>query len=268
MVPAAAQYETGRASVEHLIRQSGAEVSVAFRTLDGSQEIYIRANDEARATSQWVEIPVLIELYAEAQARTLQFDDSLLVRNSFHSAADGKVYHLDPERDPDAQMYQQIGSRMTLRELEHHMMMQNSQLATNLLIEMLGISRIDQRMENLHANGVQLRRGFQDAAAESAGLRNTASARGMVEVLWALANDAAVSAEASKEMVGVLANAKTAEKGPFAGERTSGTLGNDQEAVIVYGAHSFALAVVVRGLEPGPSTALMAKISHALAAAN
>ncbi len=267
IVPAAAQYETGRAGVEDVIRQSRADVSVAFRTLDSNQEVFVEADKETPATSQWVEIPVMIELYAEAQARALQLDDRLLVHNSFRSV-DGTVYHLDPARDPDPEFYHAIGRRVTLRDLESRMMRQDSQLATNLLLEMLGLDRIDARLANLHAGGIKLRHAFQDPAAKNLALRNTATAHGMMEVLWALANNRAASEEASQEMVGVLANSKTANSGPFAGQRTSGTIGTYQEALIVYGAHSFAMAVVVRGLEAGPSTALIARISHALSAGN
>jgi beta-lactamase class A len=269
MAPDAAQNENGRAAVEELIRQSGAqEVSVAFRTLDGNEAIFIGANEEVRPTPQWVEIPVMIELYAEVQSRALRFESQLLVHNSFRSAASGGVYHLDPARDPDVELYQEIGRQLTLRELEEHMMKRNSQLATNLLIEFLGVSQINQRIARLHGNGMELRHGFQDAAAISAGLRNTVSASAMMEMLWALANHAAVSAEASDEMMGVLANARTAENGPFSVDAASGAAGVYQEALVVYGARSFALAVVTHGLKAGPSTVLMAKISHALAASN
>lgn len=266
-VPVAAQYESGRAGVEKLIAESGAQACVAFRALDGSQEIFIQADEELPATSQWVEIPVMIELYAEVQARTLRWDDRILVHNSFRSV-DGSEYHLAPARDPDPTLYHAIGRRVTLRELQTQMMKLNSQLAANLLIEKLGIGRINARLGELHASGIELRHAFQDPAAKNPELRNTASAQGMMEVLWALANDRAVSAEASRQMTGVLANARTAASGPFAGARTSGTVGNYQEALIVYGAHSFAMAITVRGLEAGPSTALIARISRALAATN
>lgn len=267
--PEASQYETGRAAVEQLIAQSGAqEVSVAFRTLDSSKEVFIGAGEEIRPTPQWVEIPVMIELYADVQTRAVGFDSVIVVHNSFHSATGKGVYHLDPAHDPDPELYREIGHQLSLRELEEHMMKRNSQLATNLLIEFLGISQINQRTASLHGSGMGLRHGFQDTAAISAGLRNTASARGMMEILSALANHGVVSAEASDEMMGALANARTAGKGPFSVNSASGAAGVYQEALVVYGARSFALAVVTQGLEAGPSTVLMAKIAHALAAAN
>lgn len=259
-----------RTAVEDLIRESGAQAAVAFRSLNGTQEFSIQANEEFPATSQWVEIPVMVELHAEVEARALKLDDTLVVDNRFRSVVDGSAYRLDPGLDPDADLYRQIGQRVTLRELEMRMMKRDSRLATNLLIQLLGIGRINGRLADLHASGIQLRHGFQDLKADKAGERNTASARGMMQVMWSLATNNAVSADASKEMIGLIANSRTATSGPFATGQTAGA--NDpgaEESIIVYGAHSFALAVVVRGLKSaGASTALMARISHQLAAAN
>jgi beta-lactamase class A len=262
---------TTRQSIEELIQESGAqEVSVAFRPLDNRQGIFINADKAYPATSQWVEIPVMIELHAGVEARHLKLSDTLVVENRFRSALDGSFYQLEPGRDADRELYSQIGQRVSLGDLQTHMLKRNSQLATNLLIQLLGIAQIDGRLGDLGASGVRLRHGFQDEKAEKAGEQNVATAGAMTQILRLLANNAAISAEASKEMVGLIANARTATSGPFAADPTSvESGGNSQQAVIVYGARSFALAVVVRGLKSGgASAALIAKISHALAATN
>ena len=256
-----------RANVQGLIRESGAQAAVAFRSLDGGREVFINADEQFPATSQWVEIPVTIELYAEAQAKALRLDDTLLVHNEFRSV-DGDMYQLAPGLDPDPQLYRAIGQRVSLGDLDERMMKQNSQLAANLLIEHLGLNEINARLAELHASGIKIEHAFQDPAERKSGKRNTASARSMMQILWLLATNGAISADASKEIVGVIANARTATAGPFAANPESLAPGNVyQEALIVYGARPFALSVVVHGLKSGgASAALMARISHALAA--
>src|SRR6202042_2399595 len=54
-----------RAEVERLIRDSGADVAVVFRTLDGKQELMIEPDVAFHAAST-MKIPVMIELFAEA----------------------------------------------------------------------------------------------------------------------------------------------------------------------------------------------------------
>lgn len=258
-----------RANVEDLIGQSGGKAAVAYRSLDGARELFIDADKEFPATSQWVEIPVMIELYAAVDARELRLNDPLVVHNRFRSA-DGGEYRLNPGLDPDAELYREIGRRVPLSELNSRMMKQNSQLAANLLMERLGLSAINSRLAELHANGIVLRYKFQDPAARKAERQNTVSARAIMQVLWLLATNQAVSPSASQEMVGLIANARTALSGPFAANPNGGAAGEDyQAAVIVYGARSFALAAVVQGLQTGAAgSALIAKISHALSAAN
>lgn len=258
-----------RANVEDLVRQSGGSAAIAFRSLDGSRELFIDADKPFPATSQWVEIPVMIELYAQVQARALRMDDLLTVHNSFRSA-DGSEYRLDAGRDPDRELYRETGRRVSIGELNSRMMKQNSQLAANLLMERFGLGSINARLAALNANGVVLRCMFQDPAARKLKRQNTASTRAMMQILWLLATDQAVSAAASKEMVGLIANARTAASGAFAANPNGSATGEAyQAAVIVYGARSFALAVAIEGLKSGEANAaLIAKISHALAAAN
>src|ERR1043166_1272379 len=56
-----------RADIEALIKASGADVAVAFRTLDGRDALLIQPDVEYHAAST-MKVPVLIELYRQARA--------------------------------------------------------------------------------------------------------------------------------------------------------------------------------------------------------
>jgi|GEM_PF-4423911 len=125
-------------------------------------------------------------------------------------------------------------------------------------------------MADLNASGIRLRHGFQDFLVEKAGKRNTVTARGIMEVMWALATDRAVSAEASKETMSLIVNSRTATSGPFAANQGGTATGKRfEQPVVVYGARSFALGVEIQGPISGSAgAALISKISHALTATN
>ena len=53
--------------IETLIGESGADVAVAFRTLDGRSE-WLRRADESFHAASTMKVPVLIELYRQAHA--------------------------------------------------------------------------------------------------------------------------------------------------------------------------------------------------------
>ena len=84
-----------------LIAKSGAEVAVAFRTLDGSGEVMIDPDKPFHAAST-MKVPVMIELFRQASAGQLSLDEQLPIKNEFHSIVDGSVYQLDPGDDSDA----------------------------------------------------------------------------------------------------------------------------------------------------------------------
>src|SRR6478736_9644908 len=73
-----------RAEVEQIISSSGADVAVAFRSLDGRDELLIQPDVEFHAAST-MKVPVMIELYRQARAGLLSLDDALPIVNEFHS---------------------------------------------------------------------------------------------------------------------------------------------------------------------------------------
>src|SRR5271170_3311259 len=121
-----AQESPARADVEKLIEQSGANVSVAFRSLDNTGELFIQADDPFE-DSIAMKIPVMIELYAQVQARELALSDPIPVHNGFHSVAEDATYDLDLDSDS----LKNAARTMTLRELCQAMIVSNSDLAAN-----------------------------------------------------------------------------------------------------------------------------------------
>jgi beta-lactamase class A len=268
------QESPARTQVEQLIEQTHAEVAVAFRSLDGSQELFIRADEPFPAAPATIQVPVMIELYREAEAHELRLTDTVVVHNSFHSLVDDSPYQLDPKTDPDQDLYKQLGKPVTLRDLCEHMVADNSNLAADLLIERLGPGQIRERLDALGANGVQLIRGIEPSKPLDPKPQNETSARGLLQLLWTLAKGQQANDDASKEMVGIIARAALGHP-PTAGmpadpraSQSIQLMGIGQQAMIVNGPHPFVVVILSRGItNPETSAELMAQITHALAAA-
>src|ERR1700726_2966166 len=88
--------------LEARIQKSGADVAVAFRTLDGKDEWFERPDEVFHAAST-MKVPVMIELFHQVREGKLKLDDPLLVKNEFHSLADGALFTLDPADDSEAE---------------------------------------------------------------------------------------------------------------------------------------------------------------------
>src|SRR5437764_3385269 len=97
-----------RAEVEQIISSSGADVAVAFRTLDGRDELLIQPDVEYHAAST-MKVPVMIELFRKARTGMLALDDRIPVVNEFHSIVDGSPFALSPGDDSDADVYSRVG---------------------------------------------------------------------------------------------------------------------------------------------------------------
>ena len=130
-----------RERVMTIVANSGAEVAVAFATLDGRDEMLLDPDKPFHAAST-MKVPVMIELFRQAQAGQLSLDDRLPIRNEFHSIVDGSVYQLDVSDDSDSEVYKAIGQTLPLRQLCEAMITVSSNFAANLLIERLGVENI------------------------------------------------------------------------------------------------------------------------------
>src|SRR5258706_9764857 len=92
------------------IQKSGADVGVAFRTLDGKLEWFSRADDVFHAAST-MKIPVMIELFHQVREGKVKLNDPLIIKNEFHSLVDASIYTLDAADDSEADLYKAIGRR-------------------------------------------------------------------------------------------------------------------------------------------------------------
>jgi beta-lactamase class A len=244
-----------RQQIESVITQSGADVAVAFRTLDGGEELFLRDAEPFHAAST-MKVPVMIELFRQAWAGLLGLDQGITVTNEFRSIVDGSPYSLSAGDDSETDLYQAIGQTRTYRELCELMITRSSNLATNNLIEHLGVDRIRATAAALGAPGMDVRRGVEDDVAFRAGQNNTTSARALLVLLEALAGGKAVSAAASLEMVEILERQQFNESIPAGlppGTRVAHKTGSitriQHDAAIVYGPRAYVLVVLVRGLD-------------------
>jgi beta-lactamase class A len=183
---------------------TGADFGFAYRDLDTGEEILIRPDAEFHAASM-MKVPVMVRLYRMSEAGRLDLDTPIAVRNEFTSIKDGSSYSLTPDDDSDSTLYSLVGSEATPRDLIDRMITRSSNLATNILIGLADPDSIATMLESFGAQGMKVLRGVEDIPAYRAGLNNTASARGLLELYSALGAGRAAGKEATAEMLDILA---------------------------------------------------------------
>ena len=257
--------------IQKHIADSHADVGVAFRTLDGKTEWFYHADDSFHAAST-MKVPVMIELYRQVQAGKLKVSDPLTIHNEFHSIVDASPYKLDPSDDSETELYKAEGQTRTLTELCELMITVSSNLATNLVIEKLGVENIRAIVHSLNADGMHFLRGVEDTKAFEKGLNNTTTARALQILLASIADNTAAGPEASQQMLAILERQKFNEgipaglpPGTKVAHKTGEITKIHHDAAIVFAPRPFVLVILVRGLPNiKDSSALMADITSLL----
>jgi beta-lactamase class A len=242
-------------AIQERVGKSGADVGIVFERLDGKVVWSLHGGDVFHAAST-MKIPVMIELFHQSRQGKLKLDDPLAIKNEFHSIVDGSAFALDPKEDSEAELYKTVGQTRTLRQLCDLMITVSSNLATNLLIEKLGVENIRAGVHALHADGMSVLRGVEDQKAFDQQLNNTTTAQGLASLLAAIAKGQAVDQDESREMIEILQRQSFNEGIPAglpAGTRVAHKTGEitkiHHDAAIVFAPKPFVLVVLVRGIE-------------------
>ncbi len=193
--------------IQHLADSLHAEIGVAFRDLETGKEFFFNERKIMHAAST-MKVPVMIEVFRQAESGKFRLDDSLIVKNQFNSIVDGSSYSLDIGDDSDESIYGAIGKKMSIRQLVEQMITVSSNLATNILIRLVGAEKVMATLRELGAENMQVRRGVEDIKAYRLGLNNQTDALDMMLALQALAEKRAASPTACDSMLAILQRQK------------------------------------------------------------
>lgn len=240
-----------------ITREAGAGVSVALVDLGTGLRLEIDGDRVMHAAST-MKVPVMLEVFRQAEAGRFSLDDPLPVTDTFRSIVDDAPYVLPKGSDSDSTLYDRVGSTATIRELVRLMITRSSNLALNLLIDHVGAADVRRTMAEIGASEMNVRRGVEDLAAYSAGLNNTTTAHGLATVLEAIARCSITRRTACDEMVDILSAQEFNDMIPAGlpagtpvAHKTGWITGIDHDGAIVFpGTRApWALVVMTRGFE-------------------
>ena len=186
-----------------IARAPATAVGLYYHNLARPDSILIGANLRLHAAST-MKVPVMIQIFRDADAGLLRLDDSLPVHATFPSLLDGSPFDVDRDDDSDSTLYLRLGGKASVRELLELMITRSSNLATNLLIERVGAERAQLTARFLGAWSIQVLRGVEDGKAYRAGLNNTTTARDLGVLLAAIAQGRAASPASCTEILAIL----------------------------------------------------------------
>jgi beta-lactamase class A len=203
-----------RMVAEHAARHPAGQLSVWLGGVDGETALALE-DDVAHYAASTMKLPLLVAAYRRAERGEIDLDRAVAVRNDFASALDGSPFSLDRADDQDDQTWDRIGSTMTLRELACHCVVRSGNLATNLLLELVGSGEVATVLADAGCSGTTaLPRGIEDAAAREGGLDNVVTAHDLALVMCGVADRSLAEERTCADIEQVLARQEHRDKIP------------------------------------------------------
>ena len=255
----------------------GCKIAAAYFDYETETSWSFRGDAQFHAAST-IKVAVLFGLYAAAAEGRFSLSSNLHVRNRFFSVMDGSPFCLEYERDSGSAVYAALGRTMKLGELAHHMIVTSNNLATNLLVDLIGVEQVGRTLAGLGVRGVELRRGVEDEKAYAAGINNTVTADGLLSLFRLLHEGRALPADDARGMLEILFKQEYNSGIPAglpggvrAGARIAHKTGNistvSHDAGLVYlnGRRPYALSVLTSwGAGASPPPDAIARVSRAV----
>lgn len=178
-------------------------MAVAIADLETGAEFHYHADRWFHAAST-IKVAILAGVFGAIFRGDLLPQSRVHVRNRFLSAYDGSPYRVRLDRDANPDVHREVGRTLRVSELADAMITTSSNLATNLLLDLVGLDVLQRTIDGFGLEGIDLRRGVEDEKAFEHGINNRITANGLVGILRVIGEERAFSPALSRQMVDVL----------------------------------------------------------------
>lgn len=250
------------------------QFAVAFKTLDGPDRSFYYNERERFHAASTMKTPVMLEVYKQAAEGKLAIDGLVTVKNEFKSIVDGSPYSLSPTDDSYEPLYRQIGQQQKLYDLVYEMIIHSSNLATNLVIELVDAQKVMATLRSMGINDMQVLRGVEDNKAYRAGLNNATTAYDLAVLFEKIALKQALSPQACDDMLKILFDQRFNEiiparlpKGVRVAHKTGQISGVEHDSGVVFmpNGRRYVVVLLSKNLkDPKKGIEAMAEVSELL----
>lgn len=187
------------------IRQGHGLVNLGISFYDAETTIQWAYNaDHYFHAASTMKLAVLLGVFRQVDRGELSLEAPVHVRNRFTSIVNREPFMLDLARDADPDVYGHLGKTLTVKELAYWMITKSSNLATNLLVDVIGIQTVQLALDELDIDGVRVLRGVEDQRAFENNLNNEVTANGLLKMLRLIADGKAYSQKSCDEMLEIM----------------------------------------------------------------
>jgi beta-lactamase class A len=193
---AAAVGEKVRGRLEEIAAGIDGVMGIVVEDLKGDHRFTVNA-DAPFAQASAIKVPILMEVLKQAEEGQLDLDKKLWVEKKYQVAGSGILGELGDR-----------STQMSVADLCVLMIVLSDNSATNMLIDLVGLEKVNQTMDTLDCEETKLRRRMMDTAASARGEENVSTPAEAAKLLRLLYEGKFVSREVSDKALAILRKEK------------------------------------------------------------
>lgn len=172
----------------------------------GRPATYARLPHAPHYAASTMKVAVMAAAYRLAEAGRLDLDATVPIHDDFASVSGAGPFWVTRDYDNDDEVWLRAGhhSGASLRWLIRRMIVASGNLATNLVLERIGLDAVATVWSDAGARHSVVTRGIQDQAGEDSGFSNVVTAADLAALFGAIATGAIAGPDACREMLDVL----------------------------------------------------------------
>ncbi|HEV8253781.1 MAG TPA: serine hydrolase [Vicinamibacteria bacterium] len=152
-----------------------------------------------------MKLAVLIGVFRQIHQGELTLDAPVHIRNRFDSVVEGAPpFSLDLGSEQSRMVVRKLNRTLTVGQLAVEMITTSSNLATNLLIDVVSVPTIQKALDELGVRGIKVVRKVDDRAAHRAAINNMVTADGLLHLLRLITDGRIYSPEISGQVLEIL----------------------------------------------------------------
>jgi beta-lactamase class A len=177
--------------IRDYIKTQKGNIAVFVKDLSTNEEIKINENLVFPSAST-IKISIMSELFSKINDGVFDFNDTVEINENMRTGGDGILKDLEP------------GHKFTLKELTTLMIILSDNMATNILIDLLGMDNINSTIQKLGLPNTRLQRKMMDSQAAREGRENYITASDLANILELIYSGENVNKKYSGIMLDIL----------------------------------------------------------------
>ena len=180
-------------NIEEVVNQSGEKVSIIIKRINNSKDIICYNSNQKMISASIIKVPIMLAMLEEIRKNKFALDEKILIK---------KEEILD-----DTEVFEDDELYYSIEELINWMIIKSDNTATNVLIKLLGMKKINAYIcDVLKLNSTILERYMLDYKAIKNGLNNYTSQEDLLVVFTKLFNKEILTEELCNKAIEILYN--------------------------------------------------------------